>query len=76
MCHQIWGKKFLFFGKFSVLCFLETPVLRFAHLPYYQRSILPKKGCMNQQYLIKSNTFTEKEETSCIFHTIKNHAID
>ena len=26
-----------FFGKFSVLCFLETPVLRFALLPYYRR---------------------------------------
>ena len=25
----------LFFGKFGVLCFLETPVLRFALLPYY-----------------------------------------
>ena len=30
------GKKCLFFGKFGVLCFLETPVLRFALLPYYQ----------------------------------------
>ena len=26
-----------FFGKFGVLCFLETPVLRFALLPYYRR---------------------------------------
>ena len=24
------------FGKFGVLCFLETPVLRFALLPYYR----------------------------------------
>ena len=24
------GKKYSFFGKFGVLCFLETPVLRFA----------------------------------------------
>ena len=30
-------KKCSFFGKFDVLCFLETPVLRFALLPYYQR---------------------------------------
>ena len=30
-------KKCSFFGKFGVLCFLETPVLRFALLPYYQR---------------------------------------
>ena len=31
------GKKCLFFGKFGVFCFLETPVLRFALLPYYRR---------------------------------------
>ena len=24
--------------KFGVLCFLETPVLRFAFLPYYRRN--------------------------------------
>ena len=29
-------KKCLFFGKFGVLCFLETPVLRFALLAYYR----------------------------------------
>ena len=28
-------KKCLFFGKSSVLCFVVTPVLRFALLPYY-----------------------------------------
>ena len=31
------GKKCLFFGNFGMLCFLETPVLRFALLPYYRR---------------------------------------
>ena len=31
------GKKCSFFGKFGVLCFLETPVLKFALLPYYRR---------------------------------------
>ena len=30
-------KKCLFFGKFDVLRFLETPILRFALLPYYRR---------------------------------------
>ena len=29
------GKKCSFFGKFDVLCFLETPLLRFALLPCY-----------------------------------------
>ena len=33
------GKKYLFFGNFGVLCFLETPVLRFALLPYYRRTL-------------------------------------
>ena len=31
-------KKSSLFGKFDVLCFLETPVLRFALLPYYRPS--------------------------------------
>ena len=29
------GKKGSFFGKLNALCFLETPVFRFALLPYY-----------------------------------------
>ena len=37
MC--VSGGKCLFFGKFAVLCFLETPVLRFAFLTYYRRYI-------------------------------------
>ena len=31
------GKKCSFFRKFDVLCFLATPVLRFALSPYYRR---------------------------------------
>ena len=31
------GKKYWFFGKFGMLYFLVTPILRFALLPYYQR---------------------------------------
>ena len=34
------GKKCSFFGKFGVLCFLETPVLRFVLLPYYQQFVM------------------------------------
>ena len=33
------GKKCSFFGKFGVFCFLVTPVLRFALLPYCRRII-------------------------------------
>ena len=35
--YVLGGKKCSFFGKFDVLSFLETPVLRFALLPYYWR---------------------------------------
>ena len=31
------GKKCSIFEKFGVLCFLKTPVLRIAPLPYYRR---------------------------------------
>ena len=31
------GKKYSIFGKFGLLCFFETPILRSALLPYYQR---------------------------------------
>ena len=34
------GKKCLFFGKFGVLCFLVTYVLRFTLFPYYQRMMV------------------------------------
>ena len=34
------GKKCSFFGKFGVLSFFETPVLKFTLLPYYQRYML------------------------------------
>ena len=36
MC-VLWGKECLFFRKFEVLCFLETPVLKLALLAYYRR---------------------------------------
>ena len=34
VCVHIMGKKCLCFRKFGILCFLETPVLKFALLPY------------------------------------------
>ena len=46
------GKKCSFFREFGVLCFLETPVLRFALLSYYRRFILCKCNC---KFLRKSN---------------------
>ena len=35
--HVTAGKQCSFFGKFGVLCFLVTPVLSLAILPYYRR---------------------------------------
>ena len=42
------GKKYSFFGKFGVFCFLETLALRFALLPYYQRYYVLKYSNMPQ----------------------------
>ena len=54
------GKKCSFFGKFGVLCFLETPVLRFALLSYYRRNrlwyilkVLILKNVINQEIKVK-----------------------
>ena len=46
------SNKYYFFGKFGALCFLETPVLRFALLPYYRRSNFPQ-SIINVFSLIK-----------------------
>ena len=42
------GKRCSFFGQFGVLCFLETPVLRFVLLPYCRRHLesLTKPGLL------------------------------
>ena len=33
------GKKCSFFAKLGVLCFIETPILRFVLLPYYRQTV-------------------------------------
>ena len=43
------GKKYSFFGKFDVLCFLVTSVLRFALMLYYRRSIMGNQNNMGTQ---------------------------
>ena len=52
------GKKCLLFGNFGMLRFLETPVLRFELLPYYQRIVV----C-----LIHSNILRVFLDYLCIF---------
>ena len=55
-------KKCLFFGKFVVLCFLETPVMRFILWPYYRRIVENTnvsfqksscQGCFIWQHLVR-----------------------
>ena len=56
------GKKCLFFGNFGMLCFLETPVLKFALLPYYRQLVrslpclmfIPHKNHKNNVFDIAS----------------------
>ena len=50
------GKKCSFLGKFVMLCFLETLVLRFALLPYYRR------------YLFSHPTLNRLKQTK-VYHT-------
>ena len=45
------SKKCSFFGKLDVLCFLETPVLRFALLPYYRRKKSENKNLFKYNFL-------------------------
>ena len=50
------GKKFSIIEKFCVLCFLATPVLRFAIMPYYQRNqVKPRKSNKRKPYCKFSN---------------------
>ena len=44
------GKNCPLFGKFGVLSFLVTPVLRFAFLPYYRQLMLTLKYCFCQWF--------------------------
>ena len=50
------GKKSLFFGNFGVLCFLETPVLTFALLPYYRRNKTKKHALVSLRWWAPSYT--------------------
>ena len=56
--HISGGKKCSFFGKFGVLCFLETPGLRFAFLPYYRRLAKP----------LRKKTHLSKRRLSGLFY--------
>ena len=57
------GKKHPLFGKFGVLCFLVTPVLRFALLPYYQR-VLPNIEILSSKvfhFHLRNQSYLDQE---------------
>ena len=67
-----WGKKCLFFGKFDALCFLETPVLRFALLPYYRRNMAIRVFAYRRAAIffssVLSNIFSQRKAlVNCCF---------
>ena len=47
------GKKCSFFGKFGVLCFVETPVLKFTLLPYNRRAFLIFSGVTKSKHQLE-----------------------
>ena len=59
------GKKCLFFGNFGVLCFPETPILRFALFPYYRR--------ISEMFLFVNSSFNDTKK--CISFRC-HHRID
>ena len=71
---SLLGKRCLFFGKFGVLCFLETPVLRFSLLPYCrQLGHLYFTEMSKQPLEISSNLGIVK---CSIYKTSMMHSID
>ena len=55
------GKKCLFFGKLGVPCFLETPVLRFALLPYYRRITDHARAHPNSKIQLNSSLWLSRK---------------
>ena len=66
------GKKCSFFGKFGVLCFLETPVLRFALLPYYRRVVVKDKVVKNFRRVGPSFMFNRSPNLSLRWQSFFN----
>ena len=64
-----------FFGKFGVFCFLETPVLRFALLPYYRQYFmrLSTKFSVISMKLIGSLKIQRSRRLTLLGKTTKTH---
>ena len=63
-------KKCLFFGKFGILCFLETCILRFALLPYYRQKYVLQY--LTRYMLIENWLLTVPYENEADVNTPKN----
>ena len=65
------GVKNFLFGKFVVLCFLETPILRFALLPYYRRTqkylIVVLKGKASLILKVLTKKYANSKVPSAVF---------
>ena len=64
------------FGKFGVLYFLETPVLRFAFLPYYRRNNLTftTHALYNNSNKISNSDFSQRFVTLMKDHSFSKCA--
>ena len=69
------GVRSLFFEKFGVFCFLETPVLRFALLPYYRQYFmrLSTKFSVISMKLIGSLKIQRSRRLTLLGKTTKTH---
>ena len=73
---RIGGKKCSFFGKFDLLCFPETPVSKFAILPYYWRIMAEKDRCIyNKNYGLRLSPWNDVKKTNLwdervVFHEL------
>ena len=60
------GKKCSFIGKFIVLYFLVTPVLRFALWPYYRRNVFRRSNVLaNTSQPTQHKTVVRKTNNNC-----------
>ena len=58
------GKKCSIFGKFDLICFLVTPGLRFALLPYYRRILAAIMSHAYFSFFILDEAYFENDTKS------------
>ena len=75
--YVLGGKKFLFFGKFGVLCFLVSFVLRLALFPYHRRFLFyindllnSPENCIDYFFVDDTNLIYRNKSLSEISHVM------